>query len=252
MNSSGQKTLIITGASRGIGAATARIAAQQGWQVVVNYCRDRQSAESVVAEIRKQNNIAEIFQADIAQEESVFELFDFTENQFGSISGLVNNAGTLEQQMRLDEMDGDRLDRIFATNVRGSFLCAKQAVLRMSNRYGGSGGSIVNVSSAASRIGSANEYIDYAASKGAIDSMTIGLANEVGGEGIRVNAVRPGFIETDIHTQGGEPERLERVRYSIPLGRSGKPEEIAETITWLLSDKASYCSGALLDCAGGR
>ena len=164
----------------------------------------------------------------------------------------MNNAGTLETQMRLDQMDGARLDRVFAVNVKGSFLCARQAVLRMSINQGGAGGSIVNVSSAAARLGSANEYIDYAASKGAIDTMTIGLANEIAGEGIRVNAVRPGFIDTDIHAQGGEPGRLERVRPFIPLGRPGNAEEIAESILWLLSDKASYCTGTFIDCAGGR
>ena len=243
---------MVTGAGRGIGAATAALAARQKWQVVVNYMNDKNSADSVVSGIRSAGGVAVVYEADIADEESVAGLFDFAENELGVVAGLVNNAGTLEQQMRLDEMDSDRLDRVFATNVRGSFLCAKQAVLRMSARYGGAGGSIVNVSSVASRIGSANEYIDYAASKGAIDSMTIGLANEVGKEGIRVNAVRPGFIETDIHAQGGEPGRLERVRHAIPLARPGKPEEIAETIVWLLSDKASYCTGAILDCAGGR
>jgi NAD(P)-dependent dehydrogenase (short-subunit alcohol dehydrogenase family) len=179
-------------------------------------------------------------------------LFDFAHSEFGDLAGLVNNAGTLEQQMRVEQMDGARLDRVFAVNIKGSFLCAREAVKRMSTRHGGTGGAIVNVSSVASRLGSAGEYVDYAASKGAIDTLTIGLANEVAKEGIRVNAVRPGFIDTEIHAQGGEPGRLERVRPLIPLGRPGSAQEIANAIIWLLSDQSSYCTGSFIDCAGGR
>ena len=246
------KTLLITGASSGIGAAVAILAAKQDWKVLVNYRENKTAADKVVGVVKKQGGMAMAFKADISNEQEVISMFDFAASELGPIGGLVNNAGILETQMRLDEMDGDRLDRVFAANVKGSFLCAKQAVLRMSTKYDGQGGSIVNVSSAASRLGSANEYIDYAASKGAMDTMTIGLANEVAKEGIRVNAVRPGFIETSIHAKGGEPERLKRVTPMIPLLRPGTSEEIAECIIWLLSEKSSYCTGAFIDCAGGR
>ena len=245
-------TLIVTGGSRGIGAATALLCASRGWDVIVNYHRDHDAAGSVVKAIRDAGGSADSFQADVANEKTVVELFGFARARGKPLRGLVNNAGTLETQMRLEDMDAGRLDRVFATNVKGAFLCAREAVRAMSTRHGGSGGSIVNVSSAASRLGSANEYIDYASSKGAMDTMTIGLANEVAEESIRVNAVRPGFIETEIHARGGEPGRLERVRKFIPLGRPGKPEEIAEAIAWLLSDASSYCTGSFIDCAGGR
>ena len=244
--------MLVTGAGRGIGAATAVLAAGQGWRVVVNYFRDESSATRIARTIRQNGGVALCFQADISDEDSVINLFETVDSEFGRLDGLVNNAGILESQMRLESMDGDRLDRVFATNVRGSFLCAREAVKRMSVRHGGHGGAIVNVSSAASRLGSANEYIDYAASKGALDTMTIGLAREVAADGIRVNAVRPGLIETDIHARGGEPGRPERLQKHIPLKRPGRAGEVAEAIVWLLSEQASYCTGAFLECAGGR
>ena len=190
-------------------------------------------------------------QADVASETDVIRLFDAAD-RLGKVTGLVNNAGVLEMQMRVDAMDAARVQRVFATNVVGAFVCARQAVKRMSTRYGGSGGSIVNVSSGASRLGSPGEYVDYAASKGAIDTMTIGLAKEVAEEGIRVNAVRPGFIYTEMHASGGEPDRVERVKAFVPMKRGGRPEEVAEAIVWLLSDKASFTTGAFIDVTGGR
>jgi NAD(P)-dependent dehydrogenase (short-subunit alcohol dehydrogenase family) len=246
------QVLIVTGASRGIGAATARLAADRGFQVCVNYLRQQQAAEDVVSAIQQKGGAAIAIQADVSSEFDVVRLFDSATKQLGPITALVNNAGIVEHQSRLDSMDAARLLRVFAINVFGSFLCAREAVRRMSTKYGGQGGSIVNVSSGAARFGSPNEYIDYAASKGAIDTLTLGLAKEVAEENIRVNAVRPGFIYTDIHSQGGEPNRIDRVKNQVPMKRAGQPEEVASAILWLLSNEASYITGAILDVTGGR
>lgn len=247
-----KRVMIVTGGGRGIGAATASLAAGRGYSVCVNYRQNRDAAEALVRDIRDSGGEAIAVPADVASESEVVRLFQEVDAQLGSVTALVNNAGILERQMRVEEMDSGRLTRILTTNVTGSFLCAREAVRRMSTRNGGRGGAIVNVSSAASRLGSAGEYVDYAASKGAIDTLTIGLSREVAAEGIRVNAVRPAFIHTDIHAAGGEPDRIERLRSSIPLQRGGQPEEVAQAILWLLSDEASYVTGAFIDLAGGR
>lgn len=246
------KVMLITGASRGIGAATAQLAARRGYAVCLNYRQRADAAEQLAQRIRQSGGRAITVAADVADEEQVAALFAAIDREFGRLDVLVNNAGMLERQMRLEEMDAARLQRVFATNVLGSFLCAREAIKRMSTAHGGRGGAIVNLSSVAARLGAPNEYIDYAAAKAAIDAMTIGLAKEVAAEGIRVNAVRPGVVYTDIHASGGEPDRVERVRASVPMARGGQPEEIAEAVLWLASDQASYTSGALLDVAGGR
>ncbi|MGN2623935.1 SDR family oxidoreductase [Stutzerimonas balearica] len=246
------KVMLITGASRGIGAATAQLAARRGYAVCLNYRQRADAAEQLAQRIRQAGGRAITLAADVADEEQVAALFAAIDREFGRLDVLVNNAGMLERQMRLEEMDAGRLQRVFATNVLGSFLCAREAIKRMSTAHGGRGGAIVNLSSVAARLGAPNEYIDYAAAKAAIDAMTIGLAKEVAAEGIRVNAVRPGVVYTDIHASGGEPDRVERVRASVPMARGGQPEEIAEAVLWLASDQASYTSGALLDVAGGR
>jgi NAD(P)-dependent dehydrogenase (short-subunit alcohol dehydrogenase family) len=246
------RILIVTGGSRGIGAATARLAAAEGYTVCITYLRSREAADGVVREISDAGGKAIAIASDVSVEADVVRLFEYVDSTLGTVSALVNNAGVLERQMRLEDMDAGRLSRVFATNVVGSFLCAREAVRRMSTRRGGSGGVIVNVSSAAARLGSPDEYVDYAASKGAIDTMTLGLAKEVAAEGIRVNAVRPGLIYSDIHAAGGEPGRVDRLKDTVPMRRGGYPDEVARAILWLLSEEASYSTGALLDVAGGR
>jgi NAD(P)-dependent dehydrogenase (short-subunit alcohol dehydrogenase family) len=244
-------TVIVTGGGRGIGAATASLAARRGYRVCVNYRSNRAAADSVVAAIEKEGGHALAVAGDVAKESDVLALFEQAQS-LGPLTALVNNAGILERQGRLTEMDAGRLERVFATNITGSFLCAREAVRRMSTRHGGKGGAIVNVSSMAARLGSPGEYVDYAASKGAIDALTIGLAKEVAEEGIRVNAVRPGIIRTEIHASGGEPGRVERVKSAVPMKRGGEPGEVASAILWLLSDEASYVTGSFIDVSGGR
>lgn len=245
------RVVIVTGGSRGIGAATAVLAAERGYGVCVNYRKDREAADKVVRAIEAIGRKALAVRADVSEEGEVAGLFRAAES-LGTIVGLVNNAGILEQQMRVEAMDAARLERILRTNVIGSFLCAREAVLRMSTKRGGQGGAIVNVSSAAARWGSPGEYVDYAASKGAIDTFTLGLAQEVADEGVRVNAVRPGIIDTEIHAAGGDPGRVERLKTKVPMQRGGRPDEVAQAILWLLSEDASFTTGALVDIAGGR
>lgn len=247
-----QDILIVTGGSRGIGAATARLAGARGYTVCVNYLRDESAASAVVDEIVAAGGNAIAVAGDVAREADVVRLFEHVDEALGPVTALVNNAGILETQTRVEHMDAARLERVFTVNVVGSFLCAREAVRRMSTRHGGQGGAIVNLSSAASRLGAPDEYVDYAASKGAIDTFTIGLSREVAAEGIRVNAVRPGIIDTEIHARGGDPGRVERLAGSLPMRRGGSPEEVATAILWLLSGEASYTTGALLDIAGGR
>ena len=246
------EALIITGASRGIGAATAALAARRGWAVCVNYRGDGAAAQAVVDAIRSSGGKAIAVQADVAVEDDVRRLFDACEAALGKPRGLVNNAGILEPQMRFEEMDVARWQRILATNVIGSFLCAREAVRRISTRHGGAGGAIVNLSSIAARLGAPFEYVDYAASKGAIDTLTVGLAKEVAADGIRVNAVRAGLIYTDMHASGGEPGRVDRLKDGVPMKRGGAPEEVAEAILWLLSDAAAYTTGSFTEVSGGR
>ncbi|HTS86477.1 MAG TPA: SDR family oxidoreductase [Usitatibacter sp.] len=244
--------MIVTGGARGIGAATALAAAREGYAVCVNYLSNAAAAEAVVKQIVQAGGRAIAVQGDVAKEADVIRMFDAAARELGYVTVLVNNAGILERQTRLDDMEAARFERVFATNITGSFLCAREAVKRMSTRHGGKGGAIVNVSSMASRLGSPGEYVDYAASKGAIDSMTIGLAREVADEGIRVNAVRPGVIYTEIHASGGEPGRVDRVKAAVPMKRGGQPEEVARAILWLASDEASYSTGTFIDVSGGR
>ena len=247
-----RKVLLVTGGGRGIGAATARMAAQQGWTVAVNYTANSLAADEVVRQIRAGGGSAMAVQADVAMEAQVMTMFERIDAKFGPITGLVNNAGVVDVSARLDEMDMARWRRMFDINVMGTLLCAREAVRRMSTRHGGSGGSIVNVSSAASRLGSPGQYVDYAAAKGAVDAFTIGLAKEVASEGIRVNAVRPGLIETEIHASGGLPNRVNELKHQVPMQRGGTANEVAQAIVWLLSDAASYTTMSLLDVSGGR
>lgn len=246
------KILLVTGGNRGIGAATARLAAARGYIVCITYLHNPSAAETVVADITAAGGCAFAFAADVSAEPDVMRLFEDIDAQVGPVSALVNNAGIVGQQMRVDQMDGARLQRIFSTNIAGPFLCAREAVRRMSTRYGGTGGAIVNLSSTAARLGAPDEYVDYAASKGAIDTFTVGLAREVAAEGIRVNAVRPGVIYTEIHASGGEPQRVDRLKASVPMQRGGQVEEVAHAILWLLSEEAAYITGACLDVSGGR
>ena len=245
-------TLLITGGSRGIGAATAVLAAQRGWDVAVNYAHDKAAAERVAQQVRAAGRRARVIQADVSDEAAVLAMFAAVDRDFGRLGGLVNNAGVVDQPARVDQMSLQRLQRMFAVNLLGAFLCAREAVKRMSTRHGGAGGAIVNLSSAAARLGSPGQYVDYAAAKAGIDTFTLGLAREVATEGIRVNAVRPGIIDTDIHASGGLPDRAKQVAPVVPMQRAGTADEVAQAIVWLLSDASSYTTGAVLDVTGGR
>jgi NAD(P)-dependent dehydrogenase (short-subunit alcohol dehydrogenase family) len=247
-----EKTILITGGSRGIGAACALLAAQRGYRVGVNYRADADAAARVVTAIRDAGGDALAIQADISQEEDVERMFATMDARYGQLTALVNNAGILASQMRVDQMDAARITRIMASNVVGSFLCAREAVRRMSTKHGGAGGAIVNLSSRAAVLGSAGEFVDYAASKAAVDALTIGLSREVADEGIRVNGVRPGLIYTDMHASGGEAGRVDRLRAAVPMQRGGAPGEVAHAVLWLLSDEAAYTTGSFIDVSGGR
>jgi NAD(P)-dependent dehydrogenase (short-subunit alcohol dehydrogenase family) len=244
--------LLVTGGSRGIGAATARLAATQGWDVAINYTRDAAAAQAVAADVRLRGRRALIVQADVADEAAVLAMFAAVDHGLGPLGGLVNNAGVVDVAARIDQGTVARWQRMLAVNVIGSMLCAREALRRMSTRHGGRGGAIVNLSSAAARLGAGGQYVDYAAAKGAIDVFTLGLAREVATEGVRVNAVRPGIIETDIHASGGEPDRAARMAPLVPMQRSGSAAEVAAAIVWLLSAQASYTTGTVLDVTGGR
>lgn len=249
------RVALVTGASRGIGAATALLAARQGWAVAVNYARNADAAQAVVRRIRQAGGTAIAVQGDVAVEADVVAMFAAVDEQLGHagrLGALVNNAGVVDVPARVDEMGGERLRRMFDINVLGSFYCAREAVRRMSTRHGGAGGSIVNVSSAAARLGAAGQYVDYAAAKGAIDVLTLGLAREVAAEGIRVNAVRPGLIETEIHASGGLPDRVRNLAHQVPMGRGGSAEEVAEAIVWLMGDASPYTTMSFLEVSGGR
>jgi NAD(P)-dependent dehydrogenase (short-subunit alcohol dehydrogenase family) len=252
MDEASGRVLLVTGGGRGIGAATARLAASQGWAVAVNYTSNSLAADEVVRGIRELGGTAITVKADVADEAQVMAMFQKIDAKLGRLTGLVNNAGVVDVSARVDEMSLARIKRMFDINVIGSMLCAREAVRRMSTKHGGEGGAIVNVSSAASRLGSPGQYVDYAAAKGAIDAFTIGLAKEVAAEGIRVNAVRPGLIETEIHASGGLPTRVRDLQHLVPMQRGGTADEVAQAIVWLLSDAASYTTMSLLDVSGGR
>jgi len=246
------RVLLVTGGSRGIGAAVARLAAARGYAVCVNYRSRQDAADAVVADIVSAGGRGVAIQGDVAVETDVVRLFETCDRALGPVTALVNNAGILETQMRVETMDAARITRILATNVVGSIVCAREAVRRMSTRHGGRGGAIVNMSSGAARLGSPGEYVDYAASKGAIDTFTIGLAQEVAPDGIRVNAVRAGFIYTEMHASGGEPNRVDRVKAFVPLRRGGLPDEVAQAVLWLQSDESAFTTGSFIDVTGGR
>ena len=244
--------VLITGASRGIGAACALRCAEAGWDVAVNYTRDAAAAEAVAAQVRAAGRRALVLQADVAVEAEVLAMFAALDREFGPLAGLVNNAGVVDVAARVDEMYEARLQRMFAINVFGSFYCAREALRRMSTKHGGRGGAIVNMSSAAARLGGPGQYVDYAAAKGAIDTFTLGLAREVAAEGVRVNAVRPGIIETDIHASGGQPDRVAQMAPLVPMKRAGSADEVAQAVVWLLSEASSYTTGSVVDVTGGR
>jgi NAD(P)-dependent dehydrogenase (short-subunit alcohol dehydrogenase family) len=244
--------VLITGASRGIGAATALLCARRGYDVAVNYARDALAAAGVVAQVQALGRRALAIAADVSREDDVLRLFATVDGELGPLAALVNNAGVVDVAARVDEMSSERLTRMFAVNVLGTLLCAREAVRRMSTRHGGAGGAIVNLSSAAARLGAPGQYVDYAAAKGAVDVFTLGLAREVASEGIRVNAVRPGIIATDIHASGGQPDRAAQLAPQVPMRRAGSADEVAQAIVWLLSDAASYTTGAVIDVSGGR
>ncbi|GAB5505470.1 MAG: SDR family oxidoreductase [Rhizobiaceae bacterium] len=246
------KSLLVTGGSRGIGAAVSRLAARHGWRVAVNYVRDQDAAGRVVAEIEEAGGEAFAVQGDVGSEADVLSMFEAVDKRFGGLDGLVNNAGVVDVASRVDEMSLQRIERMLRINVTGSILCAREAVRRMSTRRGGDGGAIVNLSSAAATLGSPGLYVDYAAAKGAIDVFTLGLAKEVVAEGIRVNAVRPGIIDTEIHASGGEPDRVAQIREMLPMKREGTADEVAEAVIWLLSDASSYTTGSVVSVTGGR
>jgi NAD(P)-dependent dehydrogenase (short-subunit alcohol dehydrogenase family) len=247
-----KKTILVTGGSRGIGAEVALIAAQRGYAVAVNYASNEKAAAQVVEQITQLGGEAFAIQGDVAIEQDILRMFTAIDTRWGRLDALINNAGIVDVKARVDEMSVERLQKMFATNVVGSFLCAREAIKRMSKKYQHAGGVIINLSSAAARLGSPSEYVDYAASKGAIDTMTIGLSKELAAEGIRVNAVRPGLIDTDIHASGGQPDRVARFISMIPMQRGGTAQEVANTVMWLASDEASYVTGALIDVGGGR
>jgi NAD(P)-dependent dehydrogenase (short-subunit alcohol dehydrogenase family) len=246
------KAVLVTGGSRGIGAAVCRLAARSGYAVAVNFASNEEAARRVVAEIDASGGEAFAVKGDVGTEADVMAMFEAVDKRFGRLDALVNNAGVVDLVARVDEMSAERIERILRINVLGAFLCAREAIKRMSMRHGGRGGVIVNMSSAAARLGGVGLYVDYAASKGAIDTMTIGLSREVAREGIRVNAIRPGMIDTEIHADSGDPDRARKIADTIPVGRPGTAEEIANAVVWLLSDEASYVQGAILDVSGGR